>query len=211
MNAMLLIFLLLSGVVRAACLPDTLSLNEKTIVDVHSAYEAIENFQTVMAPEMPQGNEIVIQLDALSPRVNAEINKIDNGVVIQIMGGMLKHQAMNADTLLVLLCHEIGHFLGGPPLKSRNGWSSTEGQSDYFSGLRCARSLGMDNQAFTQGALRLTAIYAEINREARPRLDRCDEKVVERTNYGYPSAQCRLDTLMAGWSGSARPRCWFND
>jgi len=176
-----------------------------------TAEATIENFHTVLSGELPKHNELVVKLEALNPRVNADINKVDNSIVIQVMGGMIQHKQMTSETLLLLLCHEIGHYLGGPPLKSRNGWSSTEGQSDYYSGLRCARILGLDEASFMDGALRLTTIYAEVARELKPRLEQCDEKKVERTNYGYPNAQCRLDTLMAGWSGGERPRCWFNE
>src|SRR5690606_24973254 len=99
---------------------------------------AVLDFQDTMAPELPQGHELVIRLEALNPRINAEIQKNGPEVVIQVLGGMLKHRHMDAPVLQLLLCHELGHLLGGPPYKSRNGWSSTEGQADYYSGLVCA-------------------------------------------------------------------------
>jgi hypothetical protein len=211
MKVAFLILLLLTRGVLGACLPDTLSMNNKGLAELSSAYHAVEHFNSSLASEMPSGEDIVIKFDSLSPNVNAEVNKIDSGVAIRVMGGMLGHPKMTPDTLLLLLCHEIGHYLGGPPFKSRNGWSSTEGQADYYSGLRCAKIVGMDNSSFATAALHLATIYAEVTRETKPRLDRCDERMVERINYGYPSAQCRLDTLMAGWAGSSRPRCWFTD
>lgn len=175
------------------------------------AETAIEIFQDTISSEVPKDHVLIIRLESLNPRVNADIVKNGNEVVIQIMGGMLRHEKMGQDVLMLLLCHEIGHFLGGTPLKSRKGWSSTEGQSDYYSGLRCARALGFDEATFIDAALALTSIYAEIGREVPPRLDQCDDRTVERTNYGYPGVQCRLDTLMAGWSGRERPRCWFSE
>ncbi len=41
---------------------------------------------------------------------------------------------------LGVLCHEVGHRLGGPPFKtseSERGWSSTEGQSDFYAASVC--------------------------------------------------------------------------
>lgn len=210
-----LLFLLLSFPLMssAACLQDSLVLktSSKALVDIKKAETAVEIFQDTIAPEIPKDHALIIRLESLNPRVNADIVKNGGEVVIQIMGGMLRHEKMTPDVLMLLLCHEMGHFLGGPPLKSRKGWSSTEGQSDYFSGLKCTRSLGFDEATFIDAALALTSIYAEVGREAPPRLDQCDDRTVDRTNYGYPSVQCRLDTLMSGWSGRERPRCWFNE
>ena len=122
---------------------------------------------------------------------------------------MLAHPQMNSNTLMLLLCHELGHFLGGPPLKSRTGWSSTEGQADYYSTAHCMKNFEVDEQEFLDAALRLSGIYSQVVHEAPPKLDQCDQSVVSRINYGYPNLQCRLDTLLAGWKQSARPRCWF--
>lgn len=39
-----------------------------------------------------------------------------------------------------------------------------------------------------------------------------DPEIVERTYAGgYPSRQCRLDTILAGATGAPRPACWFKD
>lgn len=209
MNGAILISLLFSAGIQAMCLPESLNFNLKSIPDLQAAENAISYFHEHLSGDLPRHHELVVRLDATNPRVNADINKVEKAVVIQVMGGMINHPLMTPNTLLLLLCHEIGHFLGGSPLKSRNGWSATEGQADYFSSFRCVRDLRMSELAFKEAAVRLTKIYAAVTKEPAPRFDRCDEKKVERTNYGYPSVQCRLDTLMAGWEQHDRPRCWF--
>lgn len=209
MKAIILVFLLLASESQALCLPDSLILNEKSAFDIRSSEDVIESFDQVMKPELPANHELVIRVDSLNPRINADINKIGNEIVIQIMGGMLRHPEMKPDVLQLLLCHELGHLLGGPPLKSRNGWSSTEGQADYYTGLACARLLGFDELTFSDAALKLTSIYAQVVREPTPQLNRCDDRIADRINYGYPSVQCRLDTLIAGWNQQERPRCWY--
>lgn len=211
MKVFLLIFLLASTGGQAACLQDSRILKDDLTVDIRKMENAADTFQQSMNSDLAGNFNLVIRLDTLNSRVNAEIIKQDNQLVIEILGGMLRHEVMSPDVLLLLLCHEIGHFLGGPPMKSRTGWSSTEGQSDFYSGAKCARTLGFNEAAFTEAAIALTQIYAEVGREDMPGLDRCDETTVERTNFGYPGAQCRLDTLMAGWVGNTRPRCWFKE
>jgi len=169
----------------------------------------VQRFESSMVRDLPTDHDLIIRLDPLNPRVNAEVLKENGYVSISIWGGMLSHAKMSPSTLLLLLCHELGHFLGGPPLKSRTGWSSTEGQADYYSTAVCLRNLGIDEGQFIGAAKALTSIYAEVVQQSEPRLDRCDETVVTRINYGYPTVQCRLDTLLAGWRGSSRPTCWF--
>lgn len=210
MNALILIFILLFTKSQAACLPGfTLKINDFNS-SVRESEHAIETFDLSMRELIPENHDLIIRIDSLNPRINADINRTGNEIVIQVMGGMLNHPEMKPEVLQLLLCHELGHLLGGPPLKSRTGWSSTEGQADYYSGLNCARILGFNEAIFVEAALKLTTIYAQVVREAPPSINQCDERVVERTNYGYPSVQCRLDTLMAGWNQTGRPSCWFS-
>lgn len=211
MKAIILIFFLYHTGARAACLSGSLTVPAQLDFDLKLMEDAVQDFETTVKEDLPSDLSLIITLEALNPRVNAEINKKNNEVLIQVMGGMLMHPQMSDETFKLLLCHELGHLLGGPPLKSRNGWSSTEGQADYYSSLECVRKLNFDEKTFIESALALTRIYAEVTRERLPRLDTCDERKVERTNYGYPPVQCRLDTLLAGWQGKARPNCWFRE
>lgn len=207
---LLLLPLLFLTNVNAACLVDSTIERKNVINDVAKIEAAVEDFQHLINRELKPPLRLTITLEHLNPRVNAEIIKEKNDLLIKVLGGMINHEKMNVETLQLLLCHEAGHFFGGPPLKARNGWSSTEGQSDYYSGVKCAHLLGFDEATFIDASLALTSIYAEIGRESAPRIDSCDETVVARTNFGYPKAQCRFDTLLAGWRGMERPSCWFN-
>ena len=210
MNAFVLIFLLSLNGVQAACLPDS-SLTKSFLgiqMDIKGIEAATATFESSILQEIPSDHDLIIKLEAHNPRVNAEITKADRTIVLSVWGGMMGHPLMNPDTFLLLLCHEMGHVLGGPPLKSRTGWSSTEGQADYYSG-QCVRALGMEETAFLEGALNLSKIYAQVTNQPEPDYSRCDESTVSRTNYGYPQVQCRLDSIIAGWKGAARPGCWF--
>jgi hypothetical protein len=206
-----LIFLLSSIGIQAACLPESVEMNklDVTSAEIRMIEDSVGRFETIVLKKLPTDHDIAVRLDPLNPRVNAEVVKENGLVAIVVWGGMISHPKMNPATFYLLLCHELGHFLGGPPLKSRTGWSSTEGQSDYYSASSCVKDLGVDEGQFIDAALALTAIYAEVTRQAPPKLETCDQTVATRTNYGYPTTQCRLDTLLAGWSEAPRPKCWF--
>lgn len=45
------------------------------------------------------------------------------------------------DLLAYILCHELGHLLGGSPKKTNSTWASTEAQSDFFASAVCLRRL----------------------------------------------------------------------
>lgn len=59
--------------------------------------------------------------------------------VINLYGGFARHPEITEDGYALVLCHEIGHHLGGAPKKTNISWSSAEGQADYFATLRCLK------------------------------------------------------------------------
>lgn len=209
MKGFILVFFLFLQEAQAACLSGSLVPSLHKNLDVRYAEDVVLDFEQVIREDLPSQYSLVINLEPLNPRINAEIKKEDDHLRINLMGGILGHERMNDEALKLLLCHEIGHFLGGPPYKSRTGWSSTEGQADYYSAFFCARKFSFTDEAFIEAALALTSIYAGVTMSQSPRLETCEETRVGRTNYGYPSVQCRLDTLIAGWRKMPRPACWF--
>lgn len=44
-------------------------------------------------------------------------------------------------TLAFVLCHEVGHLLGGAPKKASSTWASTEAQSDFYATSVCLKLL----------------------------------------------------------------------
>jgi len=84
--------------------------------------------------------------------VNASAQRQGSTSVVNMYGGLARHALVTADAFTLVLCHEIGHHLGGVPKVSgvfSSSWASDEGQSDYFATLKCAREMFKDddNQA----------------------------------------------------------------
>lgn len=106
---------------------------------------ALEYFKTIMQPTVTTrlNKKLVIELDWENPKVNASATRDNlNNPVIQLYGGMTRHPELTKDGLIGILCHELGHHLGGAPKKKRGNtnkrsWSSAEGQADYFAGNKC--------------------------------------------------------------------------
>jgi hypothetical protein len=88
----------------------------------------------------------VLQVERLwqSDTVNAGTLRRNDGKtwVLNLYGGFARHPDITPDGYMLVICHEIGHHIGGAPKKvydSGISWSSTEGQADYFATLKCLR------------------------------------------------------------------------
>ncbi len=90
-----------------------------------------------------------------SETVNAGTIRRNEGKswVLRLYGGFARHPAITPDGYMLVVCHELGHHIGGAPKKILQAggrhWASTEGQSDYFATLKCMRRVlaKEDNEA----------------------------------------------------------------
>ncbi len=89
-------------------------------------------------------------------QVNAFASRtVENGKSIfqvQFLGGLARHEDNTMDSTYAILCHEIGHHIGGSPRKKMHQlvriWASNEGQSDYWASLKCLRRVFKDDDNF---------------------------------------------------------------
>ena len=89
------------------------------------------------------GGHLRAEADWNDPTVNAYALQVDDDWTVQVFGGLARRPELTADGFSLILCHEIGHHLGGFPLNSKPvwEWGAVEGQADYFSTQACARTL----------------------------------------------------------------------
>jgi hypothetical protein len=146
--------------------------------------------------------------------------------VLRIPGGLARQPVINADAFTLIICHEIGHHLAGPP----KVWKySVEGQADYFGVSSCLRQIlpklpensvvreettpevvvdrcrmayafPDEQQLCIRSAMagsRLTQYFAHKRHISSPEFDRPDSAVLQQTNRGLPNPQCRLDTYFS--------------
>ncbi len=87
------------------------------------------------------GGNLVIQRKWSDGTVNAQASRQGSTWLVEMFGGLARHEAVTEDGLALVACHEIGHHLGGSPRYTAQGgqWASVEGQSDYFSTAKCLR------------------------------------------------------------------------
>ena len=116
--------------------------------------QVITKIETLYAPEVSRyGGRLVIERKWSDGTVNAYASREGSVFKIEMFGGLARHQEITPDGLALVLCHEIGHHIGGVPRYRDNAWASTEGQSDYFANLKCLRHAFKDddNKALMAG------------------------------------------------------------
>lgn len=107
-------------------------------------HQVIEQVMKIYAPKVEAlGGTLSISRSWQSDKVNASTNRFAHVYQVNMFGGMARHPAMTRDGFTLVLCHELGHHLGGAP-KVRNTdqrWASNEGQADYWAVLKCLREV----------------------------------------------------------------------
>lgn len=150
---------------------------------------------------------------------------------IFFFGGLARMPEVTVQGAALILCHELGHGIGGAPFKDGTK-TSVEGQADYFATRDCLSKV-LANQFFFQevapmdplnicttelcrhifaGIQSELAVINDNNPEQAAQFGQTDATIVNAVNtnpWFYPSNQCRLDTMIAGALQKERPRCWW--
>lgn len=111
----------------------------------------------------------VLKIDASwkDPELNAYAAQKGNESWIYLSGGYARAAYMSRDAYYTVVCHELGHHLGGFPRKNGT-WASAEGQADYYSTAKCMKQMmkfDPNNRRLAQ-TLKLPAEIKQLCRKA---------------------------------------------
>lgn len=119
--------------------------------------QAIDEVESVYAPIVASmGAKLDIARNWKDGTVNAYAQQSGKTWKVAMFGGLARHATITKDAMALVVCHEVGHHIGGAPKKGGapttgggwwggNGgstavsWASNEGQADYFAVLKCLR------------------------------------------------------------------------
>jgi hypothetical protein len=174
-----------------------------------------------------EGYSLVIVRKWKDETINASTTVRGKDWIINAYGGLARYPSMNAETYMMVMCHEMGHHLAGFPAQ---GWASNEGQSDYYATMKCYRRLvesGYDDGLYNADVPKLVEEACSKQHKSLDDITVCkkgasigytlanilnslsgssntvnfdtpDKSKVSKTNNAHPKAQCRLDTYYAG-------------
>ncbi len=191
------------------------------------------------AEEAKANNEIIqINKKWADSTVNANVRRF-NGIKVEInmFGGLARHQLVNLSSFAIVLCHELGgHAYGGAPYVYPEGKLAAEGQSDYMATKDCYErvfnlvpELQAEQEKYEDyieaecdtvvcknalhGSKGLAWLLSDLMGEPKlPAFETPDQYKAPKTMLSYPkTAQCRLDSYVAGVFKWDRPACWFKN
>ncbi|MGE3610238.1 MAG: hypothetical protein AB7I27_11665 [Bacteriovoracaceae bacterium] len=155
-----------------------------------------------------------------SPYFGASVNFDGNHYQLNILGGLARIKEMTPDAYAAIVCHELGHILGGAPFQDIPDfeWASVEGQADYFSASVCLpRYFSFLNIPQNEIPSKIEKAGFEFLAAAKPFSSETSEQALIRflpynakisaTNMYYPEMQCRYENYR---NPKQRPLCWYN-
>lgn len=118
--------------------------------------EIIDEIEDIYAPEIRyRGASLKVNKLWENGTVNASAQQQGSTWIVNMYGGLARHETVTPDAFALVLCHELGHHLGGAPKKGGwfSTWASNEGQADYWGTMKCLRKYldKFDNARFLRG------------------------------------------------------------
>lgn len=115
----------------------------KNSMDEATFNAVIEKVEKIYEPIITQmGATLNVQRNWDDGTVNAYASRSGSTWNVAMFGGLARHEAITEDGFALVVCHELGHHIGGAPKKAGwfgSRWASNEGQSDYFATSKCLR------------------------------------------------------------------------
>jgi hypothetical protein len=157
------------------------------VVAINAALDLVES--TYADYLRPAGVEFSIKRDFSNNYKNAHPRREGSKWFIDLYGGTFNRSQVkysSVDFAYLLACHEIGHHLAGtnfyyPPYE----WAAGEGQSDYYSSLKCMRRVlqNTDNQAWLTEFETSVAADAFMNAELGHAKTACQPAWADPTQF----------------------------
>lgn len=201
--------------------------NGYTEQEFHKVLSVFVNvYDPIVAAE---GGTFEIDADWTDGSVNAFAWREGKIYRIEVPGGLSRYSLFNEEAYILMICHELGHLLGGEPSSHQ---ISFEGQSDYYSTEVCMKlvlphiedragsatrevqDLCRSDRICERSLLAAEAMGrfdAKLAKTDAPKFSTPDLSVVSKTLQTHPSPQCRLDTRKAGALAMPRPACWYRE
>lgn len=190
--------------------------------------EIISKMQEIYEP-VSEATGMDLDIDGYwsNSTVNAYAYQSSGTRYVRVYGGLARRAEITQDGLVLVICHELGHHLGGFPKYTDYEWAANEGQSDYYSTIACARKVWGEIHIDRKSAYILPEVrkicneiwYTTNDRNLCHRtlmasksladllaslhgvtvdFSKKDGKIVSETYEKHPRPQCRLDTYVAG-------------
>ncbi len=195
-----------------------ISANQKSVngITEEAFNKAIDEVELVYAPIIANmGGKLSIERNWTDGTVNAYASQTGKVWKVAMFGGLARHETITKDAMALVVCHEIGHHIGGAPKKGgsagggwwggssgASSWASNEGQADYFATLKCLRKAWInDNNEAIVKSLNAPKLVTDMCKKNYKR-NKVDTALCVRTSMAGQS----VGNLFAALGRSAEPK-----
>ena len=132
--------------------------------------------------------------------VNASAEQFGNNWIVNMYGGLARRDEITPDGFAMVVCHELGHHLGGFSFYSDADWAGAEGQADYFALQTCAKDLWANDKEEN------AKHRASVTTKAKMKCDSIYTKTEEQDIcYRSSDASLSLASLLAALGDDKKP------
>ena len=142
MSRSLIFSLIFSWLFTSGSVAYSSDMNEQ---DYDQALARIESTHQKFFTEKNQRLEI--ESDWVEGIANAFADRIGETFILEVYGGLARHPLITTDAFSLLVCHELGHHIGGAPTPKGYQWPTLEGQADFFAALKCMKRVLAEDPA----------------------------------------------------------------
>lgn len=170
-------------------------------IDKATFDKLIDKIERVYKPIIQQkGGSLAMVSKWDDGTVNAYTMRQGNSWQVHMFGGLARMSSMTEEGFAMVICHELGHQIGGLPKKTSwwgvASWAAAEGQSDYFSTAKCMKlALQGEDNATALANQEIPAVAAEKCQQVYS--DSSDRDICVRTALGSVA----LGTVLASMNG----------
>lgn len=133
--------------------------------------------------------------------VNASADQSGNTWIVNMYGGLARRPEITEDGFSAVVCHELGHHLGGFFFYGDRDWASSEGQADYFATQSCLREIWKNTDSVNAGYKEKLSAFGLAG------CDRAWESTADRNLcYRIAAAGESLATLLSALGRGQVPR-----
>lgn len=124
-------------------LEDNLMLEKSATGVTEAKFRAIvSDMQKLYAPIVAaHGGVLTINPNWADSTVNAYATQNGSDWHVEMFGGLARRPEITEDGFRMVVCHELGHHLGGFAFYGPYDWAAVEGQADYFANQVCAKKV----------------------------------------------------------------------
>lgn len=161
---------------ESTCFPKNTRINPVSTKSLNTITEAeftsaIKEVKDVYGPifEEQYSAELVVEEKWDDETVNAYAQQFGKEWRVSMFGGLARDPLVTRDGFIAVICHEIGHHIGGQPRKGTS-WASNEGQADYFATAKCLRRVWL-----TQKEKNLSIYFSEQSDDRKLAKKACED------------------------------------